>query len=170
LIFGTIAISAFLTYLNLYKGAQTLPLTPPPAPTVAGKLEFREAVPINGKTAGVNLVANVVELDAGVSYVGESSSVGIILKNIGEGPLELSMEDFGGCDCANYYIDDKEITKTNPRVTIQPGKSAVLRVTFKPQIKHVTERFRNRASFTHNDPRFNDRIHIELLTNVKPRL
>jgi len=171
LIFGTIAVSAFLTYLNLYKGAQTLAVSTPPPAATPGKLEFGPAVSINGKRpAGVNLVANVVELDAGVSYVGESTSVGIALKNIGEGPLELAMEDFGGCDCATYYIDNKEITKTNPKVTIQPGKSVEFRITFKPQIKHVTEQFRNRSSFTHNDPRFNDRIHVELVTTVKPRL
>src|SRR5262245_49899389 len=115
LIFGTIAVSAFLTYLNLYKGAQTLPVSSPPPAATPGKLEFE---PVNGNAAGVNLVANVVELDAGVSYVGESKSVGIRLKNIGEGPLELVMEDFGGCDCATYYIDKKEITKTDPKVTI----------------------------------------------------
>lgn len=171
LIFGTIAVSAFLTYLNLYKGAQTLTLPPPPAPAVPGKLDFGNPVPINGKPAAdVQIDANVVVLKAGVSYVGETTSVGIELKNTGEGPLELAMEEFGGCDCANYYMDDKEITKTNPRVTIQPGRSAVLRISFKPQIKHVTEQFRNRASFSHNDPRFNDRIHIELQSSVKPRL
>jgi hypothetical protein len=171
LILGTIAVSAFLTYLNLYKGAQTLAVPAAPPAAVPGKLEFGgEAVSINGKQAAVNLVANVVELDAGIAYVGDTTNVGITLKNSGEGALELAMDDFGGCDCATYYFNDKEITKTDPRVTIPPGKSGVLRVAFKPQIKHVTEQFRNRASFNHNDPRFNDKIHIEIISRVKPRL
>jgi hypothetical protein len=171
LIFGTIAVSAFLTYLNLYKGAQTLTVPPPPPPSAPAKLEFgSEPVKIGDTPAAkLNIQANVVELDAGICYVGESPTVGVEFKNTGEGPLELALEDFGNCDCASFYLDKKELTKTDPRFTIPPGKSATFKLTFKPQIRHVAEIFRTRASMSHNDQRFNDRIHIELVANVKPR-
>jgi hypothetical protein len=168
LILGTIGVSAFLTYLNLYKGAQTLSF--PPVATksaVFGRLDIGAGVSLKGKPAPhVEQLANVVEVDGGVSYVGERSDAAITIRNTGQGPLELSLLE-KSCTCANIFVDDKEVTPTDHVVTLAPGKSAILRMSWKPEVRNSGEHSRIRARFEHNDPRYNDNFIFEIVSNIK---
>jgi hypothetical protein len=170
LIIGSIGISAFLTYLNLYKGAQTLEFPPLAAKTNPGRIEFGEAARKDGKPVTKEITQNIIVYDAGTSYVGEEYEISQPVTNSSDGPLELSFSK-ESCGCIHIYFDSHEVTKTNHEVKIPPQGKGTLRFTWKPDLQQLSstpeEKQRFRINFAHNDRRFSDELTFEILTNVR---
>ncbi len=173
LILGTIGISAFVTYLNLFKEAQTLEVAPLPPKTEPPLIEFGDLLPRKDNVeVKQEISANVLLVQMGTTYLNEEQEVGIKLNNVGKGPLELTLLT-KSCGCSRVLFNDKEVTNTDHTVKIEPGGGGILRLTWKPEKRDVMvgpqESFRIRATFVHNDERYSDNLHFEVSTVVKTK-
>ncbi len=169
LILGSIGISGGLTYLKLHRGAQTI-VYPPPAPKAKSpQVEFINTLsPSDAKQMEIS--ANVVTFNIKESYHGVEDEVNFKVKNVGEGVLELSLLQ-ETCSCLGIYIDGQRVSGTSHMTKIAPGKTVPVRITIKPKYdinKTNTDKTRVRATFNHNDERFSDNLHFEIVTLVKP--
>ena len=169
LILGTITISAGLTYLKLHRGAQTISYPPSAAKAKAPQVEFINTyTPSDEKQMEVS--ANVVTLILKESYHEVSEEVSFKVKNAGEGELKLSLMH-ESCNCLGISIDGQRVSGTNHESKIGPGKTVEVRINFKPKFdpnRSSADKTRIRATFSHNDDRFSDNLHFEILTLVKP--
>lgn len=170
LIFGTIIISAGLTYLKLHRGAQTIDF---PAPAEKAKLPLAEFQPVNQQvtTNRMEISANVVTIQVPESTINQDESVSFMVLNKGAADLELSFM-MKSCTCSDVFIDDQRIIGTSNTTKIAPGKTAVIKIAYKLKQEQVPakagEKVRLRAIFAHNDERYVDNLHFEIVTTVKP--
>ncbi len=171
LILGTITISAGLTYLKLHRGAQTISYPPPATKQEFPQVEFQQNQSDSAK-AKMEVSANVVTFKVNESFVDEESSMSCNIKNAGKADLELSLFN-KSCNCAEVYIDDQRLSLTDHLRKIAPGKTAIIKLVYKPKTeqlpKETGEKSRIRATFTHNDDRFSDNLHFEVVTEIKVR-
>lgn len=169
LILGTIGIAAGLTYLKLHRGAQTISYPPVAAKTKSPAIEFSTIKP-NSDDNKMEISANVVMFNVKESLADAENEVSCQLKNSGEGTLELSLKH-ASCTCIEIYFDKQRVTMTEHQVKIAPGQTAVVRLLYKPKLEPGTladGRSRITATFEHNDERYNDNIHFEIVTRIKP--
>lgn len=168
LIFGTIIISAGLTYLKLHRGAQTLDFQAPAEKTKHPLVEF---LPVSESKYKMETSANVVTITVPESTIDQVEEVSFKALNKGEADLELSLLT-KSCTCADVLIDDQRISGTSHMTKIAPGKSAVIKITYKLKQEQVPakagEKVRLKAIFYHNDERYVDNLHFEIVTAVKP--
>jgi hypothetical protein len=169
LILGTITISAGLTYIKLYRGAQTKSYPPPATKQEHPLVEFANVAENKAK---MEVSANVVTFKAGDSYVDDEYSVSCQVKNNGLADLELSLRNVS-CTCAGVYVDSQRISLTDHERKVAPGKFATIKMVYKPKTEQLPNEpdavSRIRATFKHNDDRFSDNIHFEIVTHIKAR-
>jgi hypothetical protein len=167
LILGTIAISAGLTFLNLYKGAQTISYPPPAKPEKSAQIEFIE-VPQPIKEAKTVISANAVSIDIPDTRVGVRNECHIRFKSTGEAPLHLTFESTASG--LEIYIEDRRITGTDPHFELPPGREANLKLVWTPTRDQVSNddkpRTRGVVRFAHNDQRFTDELIFEARAKV----
>lgn len=170
LIFGTVFISAGLTYLKLHRGAQTIDF---PAPAEKAKLPLVEFQPADQQDSRIKMEtsANVVTLNVPESVVNRDEQVSFKVMNKGQADLELSLLT-KSCTCADVFIDDQRISGTSHLTKIAPGKTAQIKITYKLKPDQLAaspnDKMRLRAVFAHNDERYVDNLHFEIVTAVKP--
>ncbi len=169
LILGTITISAGLTYLKLHRGAQNISYPPPATKQEFPQVDFQN---IASNKTEMAVSANVVTFKVPESFVDEESSMSCNVKNSGKADLELSLLS-KSCTCAEVYFDDQRVSLTDHLRKIAPGKTAVIKLVYKPKSaqlpKEPGDTSRIRATFAHNDERFSDNLHLEIITQIKPR-
>lgn len=163
LILGTIVISAGLTYLNLYKGAQTVqypPLPKKPDPAVIEFVDVKQ--PVEGATTTV--LANAVTVELPEVPVGKRVEGLVRFKNVGKAALTLTLQD--ATSNIEVYFNDKRITGTEPRAELPPGQEGAVRLVWAPSREQVTQpeqpKTRALVRFDHNDDRFTDALIFEL--------
>jgi hypothetical protein len=168
LILGTVTIAAGLTYLKLHRGAQTISYPPPAPKTKPPLIEYQNTQPDTDEKR-VEISANVVTFHVKESKADKENEVMMRLKNTGEGPLELSLKH-SSCTCAKIYLDSQLVTMTDHLVKIPAGQSALLKLIYKPKFdpnRVNGDKLRITATFAHNDERYNDDLHFEIVTDVK---
>lgn len=169
LIFGTIIISGGLTYLKLHRGAQTIDF---PAPAEKPKLPLVEFQPVSQQDSKnkMEISANVVTINVPESTLNQDTSVSFNVLNKGAADLELSMLA-KSCTCADVFIDDQRISGTTHLTKIAPGKTALIKLTYKLKQEQVPakagEKVRLKTIFHCNDERYVDNLHFEIVTTVK---
>jgi hypothetical protein len=174
LILGTIGISAGLTFLNLYKGAQTLSYPPPAPPVKPSRIKFVEVR--QAKPEMQTLIrANAITFQVGDTEQGDRHEAQIRFSNAGQADLILTFKDSSsnkeGQGPLDVVINDTRITGTNPRFTLPPGGSALLKLTWAPgrgDVMPPDARTKARAfvRFEHNDDRYIDDLIFEIRGNV----
>lgn len=169
LILGTITISAGLTYLKLHRGAQNISYPPPAAKQELPQVDFQS---IASNKSEMAVSANVVTFKVPESFVDEESSVSCHVKNNGKADLELSLQS-KSCNCSEVYIDDQRVSLTDHLRKVAPGKTSVIKLVYKPKTEQLPKEpgdtSRIRATFQHNDDRFSDNLHLEIVTQIKAR-
>ncbi|HMO35122.1 MAG TPA: DUF1573 domain-containing protein [Gemmatales bacterium] len=167
LILGTIMISSGLTYLKLHRGAQTISY-PPPAPKQEVALVEFQSIPENKTKMEVS--ANVVTFKVPESFVDEENTMTFLIKNNGKADLEMSLLS-KSCNCSEIYFDDQRVSLTDHMRKVAPGKTATIKLNYRPKSEQLKDSgtSRIRATFTHNDERFSDNLHFEVVTTVKDR-
>lgn len=170
LILGTIVIATGLTYLKLHRGAQTLNLPPVAQQTLHPQVEFlADKTPRNN--ARMEASANIVTFYLNESIVDQEQTIPFQVRNSGKADLELSLLT-KSCSCAEVYVDDRRVTLNDHMSKIAPGKTATVKLVYKPKKENLPrepgDKARIRATFTHNDERYNDNLHFEIVTQVKP--
>lgn len=174
LILGSALISAITTYLTMNKGAQFyVPEELPPAQKASPPSVSFEPDP-NCK-AKLNIVSNVIELKTDTkSKVGVLNTAGFVLKNEGDGPLLLELDNLS-CGCTEAFVDNKQITNISPKATIPPKSKAVLELRWKAEKKHLDNQnnsgqsaFHFKGKFLHNDDRYLDPFIVDITTSVIP--
>ena len=168
LILGTIGIATGLTYLKLHRGAQTISYPPPAAKTKTPIIEFLTSE-TESADRKMEVSANVVTFNIKESAADKENQVSFNLKNAGEGILELSLIH-SSCTCAEIYIDKQRITNTEHLAKIAPGQTALVKLVYKPKYdpkKEGGDKTRITVTFRHNDDRYSDNLHFEIVTAVK---
>jgi len=167
LILGTISISAGLTYLNLYKGAQTVqyPALPKkPDPAVIEFVNVKQ--PVEG--ANTIVLANAVTIELPQVPVGKHVEGLVRLKSVGKVPLTLTLQD--ATPNLEVYFNDKRVTGTDPRVELPAGQEGTVRLVWSPTREQITQpeqpKTRALVRFDHNDDRFTDALIFELKAAV----
>lgn len=170
LILGTVSISAGLTYLKLYRGAQTISYPPPAPKTKPPAIEF---LPVKSNTDEVqmDISANVVTFKVKESKADRPNEVSFKINNTGEGQLNLSLQPSSGTGGdVDVYVDQQKLTLTDHRAKVLPGKTALVQMIYTPKYspeKGTGDKTRITATFQHNDERYNDNFHFEIETVVK---
>lgn len=168
LILGTIGVAAGITYLKLHRGAQTISYPPVAARNKQARVEFIQAQP-DTDDLKVEVSANVVTFHAKQSKAGKEYQMSIKLKNVGEADLDLNLLS-QSCTCSEVYVDDKRVTLTDHQKKVPPGQTATIRMNYIPNKDQIAneegKKTRVRATFTHNDERFSDNLHFEIVTLV----
>ena len=158
LIFGTIGISASMTYLVMHQGAQTLPDTGSQDPeySTPSKAEFGK-----GKIDG-----NVLVVDAGPSHVGKRSTVTIPIKCTSPNAFKIELLSIT-CSCVHpLSFGTQEVLEKKP-MTLKPGESIELRIPFTPKDEQAkTPKYRFFAKFLTNDPQYSPTFRIQVETEV----
>jgi hypothetical protein len=94
------------------------------------------------------------------------------VRNTGKAELELSLLN-KSCSCAEIYVDDRKITLTDHSSKIAPGKTSTVKLVYRPKQgqlpENVGDKARIRATFNHNDDRFDGNIHFEIITEIKAK-
>lgn len=167
LVLGTVVVSAGLTYLNLYKGAQTVDYPPLPKKPDPAMIEF---VDVPQPVPGSNLVvqANAVTVELPETKVGTRVEGLIRFKSVGKAPLALTYQN--ATPNLEVYFNNRRVTGTDARVELPPGKDGVVKLVWVPTREQITqpEQPKTRAvvRFEHNDDRFTDDLIFELKTFV----
>lgn len=161
LVFGTIAISASMTYLVMHQGAQTLPDASQQDAefSTPSKADFGKAGTIDG---------NVLVVDAGTSNVGKRTTVTIPIKCTAEHPLKLELLRTT-CSCAHTpSFDGQDVLEKKP-VTLKPGETAEFKIPFTPKEEQAkTPKYRFSMIFNTNDPQYSPTFRIQVETQVLP--
>lgn len=170
LILGTIGIAAGLTYLKLHRGAQTISYPAPASKQKSPQIEFQTAQP-DTDAIKMEVSANVVIFHVKESKVGNEYQMSFNIKNAGQADLELSLIN-QSCTCSEVFVDNQRVSLTDHQKKVPPGKTATIKLVYVPKkdqiAKEPGETTRVRASFNHNDERFSDNLHFEIVTEVKP--
>lgn len=171
LILGTIGISAGLTYLKLYRGAQTQAAPPPAVQTQQAHAEFiADTTP--GNIARMEISGSTVTFQVNESIVDQEYSIPFQVRNTGKAELELSLLN-KSCSCAEIFVDDRKITLTDHSSKIAPGKTSTVKLVYRPKQAQLPQqagdKARIRATFNHNDDRFDGNIHFEIVTEIKAK-
>jgi len=170
LILGTITISAGLTYLKLYRGAQTISYPPPAPKTKPPTIEF---LPTKSNTDEVqmDISANVVTFNVKESKADRANEVSFKISNTGEGQLNLSLLPSSNTSGdVDIYVDQQKVTPTDHQAKVLPGKTAVVKMFYTPKSsaeKGTSDKTRFTATFGHNDVRYSDNFRFEIETMVK---
>ena len=157
LAFGTVAISASMTYLVMHQGGQTLAIAPAgPAPAAPSQAGFD-----TGRLEG-----NVLVLSAGGTIVGQEASLTLPIKCIGSAPLQIELLRIT-CSCVHpLTLNGKELESKKP-VDIAPGETGLLKIRWTPkedQAKMTIYRFS--LIFLTNDPQYSPNFRVEVETQV----
>ena len=171
LILGTIGIATGLTYLKLYRGAQTQELPPVAKQTLQAHAEFiADNTP--GNMTRMEVSGSIVTFQVKESIIDQEYTVPFKVRNTGQADLDLSLLN-KSCSCADIYIEDKRITLTDHSSKVAPGKTATVKLVYRPKKEQLPQqsgdKARIRATFNHNDDRFDGNIHFEIVTEIKAK-